>query len=181
MAPVTHLLFSWLSTVRLFNNRRERAIVTLAGVAPDLDGLGIIVDKFNGSSNYYFSFHHHLGHSLFAALIIATLAMLLSKVQKAKVFIASFLLVQAHILFDVIGSKSPDGFQWPIHYLSPVNDEFLLVWSGQWYLNSWQNILFTFCLVCLATYYAVTKKLTVFEIINDDLNNAAIRLIEKYK
>ncbi|MCU4675168.1 metal-dependent hydrolase [Catenovulum sp. 2E275] len=107
MSPGTHLLFSWVSTVELLKNRRERAVVSVAGITPDIDGIGIIVDKITGSTNFYLSHHHYFGHSIFAAFLIAMLAVYISKVQRTMVFFLSFILVHVHILFDVIGSKRP--------------------------------------------------------------------------
>ncbi len=49
MSPLTHLLASWIIAVKTTDNLRDRRLVTLAGVAPDLDGLGIIIDIANGS------------------------------------------------------------------------------------------------------------------------------------
>ncbi|MCP4326187.1 MAG: metal-dependent hydrolase, partial [Alteromonadales bacterium] len=63
MSPGTHLLFSWLSTAEILKNRRERAIVSLSGIAPDIDGAGIIVDEITGTTDLYFQYHHYLGHS----------------------------------------------------------------------------------------------------------------------
>ena len=46
MNPVSHFLLGWVvagADGRL--SRRERGAVTLAGVVPDVDGLGIIAEK----------------------------------------------------------------------------------------------------------------------------------------
>jgi len=44
MSPITHFLLGWIvaNTDRL--NRRERALVTVAGVIPDLDGAGVVAE-----------------------------------------------------------------------------------------------------------------------------------------
>ena len=52
MYPGTHLLVSWTSAVNFLQGRRERAVVALTGVAPDLDGLGLIIDEFTGTTGY---------------------------------------------------------------------------------------------------------------------------------
>lgn len=61
MAPGSHLLISWLITVEIVKERRERALVALTGLAPDLDGAGIIIDFFTGTTQYYFKYHHYVG------------------------------------------------------------------------------------------------------------------------
>jgi hypothetical protein len=38
MSPLTHLLASWIVAAKTTDNPRDRRLVTLAGVAPDLDG-----------------------------------------------------------------------------------------------------------------------------------------------
>jgi inner membrane protein len=78
MSPLTHLLASWIVAVKTTNNLRDERLVTLAGVAPDLDGLGIIIDIANGSlargnAYYYPRYHHWLAHGLPAALVVSAL------------------------------------------------------------------------------------------------------------
>ena len=78
MSPTTHLLASWIVAAGATDNLRDRRLVTLAGVAPDLDGLGIIIDIANGSFArgqvyYYPEYHHWLGHGLPAALLCSAI------------------------------------------------------------------------------------------------------------
>lgn len=140
MSPGAHLLFSWLTSVNVFGNRRERVLVSLAGVAPDLDGLGLIVDKVTGTTNYFFQYHHYWGHSIFAAIVISSVASLFAKTQRLQLWCLSFFVVHLHLLCDIVGSKGPDGNQWPIYYLSPFNTAYGITWKYQWALNAWQNI-----------------------------------------
>ncbi len=100
MAPGAHLLISWLATVEVFKERRERALVTLCGVAPDLDGAGLVVDLITGTTSYYVKYHHYLGHSIISAVFLATFATCFAKSQKALVWLASLLVV--HLLCSVI-------------------------------------------------------------------------------
>jgi hypothetical protein len=44
MSPIVHLVGSWLVAVATTNSARDRKLVTLAGVAPDIDGLGAVAD-----------------------------------------------------------------------------------------------------------------------------------------
>ena len=115
MTPGAHLIFSWLSGVEFLQNRRERAIVALSGLAPDIDGVGIIIDKVTGTTNYYFEHHHYLGHSVFAAIAIATLASFLAKIQKLRVWFIALFVTHLHFICDIAGSKGPDGYQWPVY------------------------------------------------------------------
>ena len=58
MYPGTHLLVSWTGAVNFLQGRRERAVVALTGVAPDLDGLGLIIDEFTGTTVYFIEYHY---------------------------------------------------------------------------------------------------------------------------
>lgn len=179
MSPVAHFLVSWLSTVELLSKRRERAIVTIAGVAPDLDGIGIVSDKILGTTDFYIKYHHYLGHSFFSALFIATIASLISKTQKITVWFLSFVVVHVHIICDVIGSKGPDGYHWPIYYLYPINSKLGLTWQHQWELNAWQNKLIIGIMLIICVYYANKKRITFFEVFSKSLEETAFNMYKK--
>jgi len=180
MAPGAHLLISWLSTVEVLKERRERVLVTLTGVAPDLDGLGAIVDKLTGTTDLYFKYHHYLGHSILSALVIATIAACFAKSQRLLVWFLSVLIVNVHVICDVAGSKGPDGYQWPVYYLYPLYPEYELTWVHQWELNAWQNQVIMFFLLCACLFYAATKKITFLEVISKKLDQEAINMYNKY-
>jgi inner membrane protein len=180
MAPGTHLLISWLSTVEILKDRRERTIVALTGIAPDLDGLGVIVDKITGTTELYLKYHHYLGHSLLSVFILATVAAFLAKSQRVCVWFLSVLVVHAHIICDVAGSKGPDGYQWAVHYLYPFNPEYELTWVHQWELNAWQNHVIMLFLFCVCIFYAKTKKITVLEMFSKKLEQEAFNMYNKY-
>ena len=180
MAPGTHLLISWISTIEILKNRRERMLVTFTGVLPDADGLGIVVDFITGTTDYYLKFHHYLGHSILSAIIFSTFASLFAKTQKRTVWLLSFFVVHLHILCDVIGSKSPDGFHWPIYYLYPFNKTFELTWKYQWELNAWQNQVILITLLIISFYYVKKKHMTIFEVFSKKLDRAALLMYHKY-
>lgn len=180
MAPGTHLLFSWLVAVNIFKERRERTLVAIAGVAPDLDGLGVIIDKVSGITNYYTQYHHYLGHSVFSAILIASIAAVFAGVQKVTVLCAAFFVVHLHLLCDIVGSKGPDGYNWPIYYLYPVNPTYGISWERQWELNAWQNMLIMGVLLMIALYYATTKRITFLEVFSSRLNEEVFTMYNKY-
>jgi inner membrane protein len=141
----THFLSGWLVALPKEGlTPRERGAIALAGVAPDLDGLGLVVDKVNQwmgrESIYYEEWHHVLAHNLGGALFFAALvAGLARRGRRLTVSLLAFLSVHLHLLFDLMGSKGSDGSQWPIPYLAPFSQAWQLTWSGQWQFNSWQN------------------------------------------
>lgn len=180
MSPGAHLLFSWLSGVEFLKKRRERVLVTLSGMAPDLDGLGIIIDRITDTTNYYIQYHHFLGHSIFSAICLSTLASMLAKEQKLRVWVLALLVVHIHIVCDIVGSKGSDGHQWPIYYLYPVAPAFGLTWEHQWELNAWQNLVIIGTLFCISGYYAATKQITFLEVFSRRLDKEAIVMYRKY-
>ena len=180
MLTGAHLLISWISTVELLHERRERTLVTLAGIAPDLDGLGIIADSMTGTTAFYLKYHHYVGHSALSALIIASLAAVSAKTQHLSVWLLSVLVVHLHVLADVAGSKGPDGYQWPIYYLYPFNSAYELTWSGQWELDAWQNQAVMVVLLSICIYYAATRKISFLEVFSEKIDKDAFQLYEKY-
>lgn len=153
--------------------------MALSGVAPDLDGAGVFVDLITGSTSYYFMFHHYLGHSLFSALVIASLATIFAKTQRAIVWLLAFVVVHIHILCDVIGSKGSDGYHWPIYYLYPLDSEFALTWVYQWELNAWQNQVIIVALMCITLFYAITKRVTFIEVFSKRLDDEGFKIYIK--
>ena len=155
-------------------------MVALSGMAPDIDGLGIIVDKATGLTNYYQAYHHYLGHSLFSALVIASIASAIATAQRKVVWLLSFAVVHIHVLCDVIGSKGPDGYHWPVYYLYPLNPDYELTWQYQWELNAWQNHLILACLLGANFYYAAKMRITFLEVISRKLNDGALAMYDRY-
>lgn len=157
MNPVTHLLVGWATANTARLERRDRALVTLAGVAPDLDGLGIIADFATaGSANptgWWGSYHHVLGHNLGAVLLVTMLAFAASKRRAVTAFLVC-VAFHLHLLGDIVGSRGPDAYQWPIPYLLPFSNSWQIVWSGQWTLNAWPNFALTAALLAVTLYLA---------------------------
>jgi inner membrane protein len=84
MSPVAHLLVGWVVANTANLNRRERAAVTVAGAAADLDGLGVIAEIFTRESDHslpWFSdYHHVLGHNLaFGLVVVGTSALVATR------------------------------------------------------------------------------------------------------
>jgi inner membrane protein len=155
MSPITHFFLGWLvGNGDAENRRRDRVVISLAGVAPDLDGLGVVPELLTAHSSHrlfwYTEYHHVLAHNIGAAALTSAVGYALTRSWKtALLACASFHL---HLVCDIAGSRGPDGYQWPIPYLLPFSNRWQLTWSGQWPLASWQNLVITlfamaFCLV----------------------------------
>lgn len=169
MNVVTHALASWAVAAETQLTRRDRALVTWAGVAPDLDGLGLLVDFATRTlglpeTNFYQDYHRLYGHGLPAALAFVALVAL-TGVHRWRAAIAAVVTVHLHLLFDVLGSRgtTPDDL-WGIAYLAPFSDAWTWSWSGQWPLVSWQNTAITVLLVLLALFLAVRRGVSPAEL-----------------
>lgn len=157
--------------------KRDRAIVTLASVVPDLDGLGIVVERLTQNSShplYWWSdYHHILGHNLGFALVVTALAAILAR-QKFKTTFLAFFSFHLHLLADLIGARGPDGQQWPIPYLLPFSNKLQLTWSGQWALNAWPNIVITALLILLALVLARRRGFSPLEMFSSRADAALV-------
>ena len=146
MSPVTHFLAGWAVASFSRLERRDVAIVTFASVAPDLDGIGIVPELLTRNSahplDWFTQFHHVLAHNLMFAVIVTVVTYSLAR-RRWMVATLSFIVVHLHFAMDILGSRGPDGYSWPIPYLAPFSSRLQLAWSGQWALNSWQNVVIT--------------------------------------
>ena len=176
MSPVTHFLTGWVAANCASLNRRERAIVALACVAPDIDGLGIIPEVLTQNSSHpllWFTLYHHSLHTLTFALVIAAVAFVLAT-QRWKVASLALLTFHIHLLEDILGSRGPDGYQWPIPYLAPFSTKLQLSWSGQWGLNAWPNIAITVALLVITFWLAWRRGFSPLEMISPKADAAVV-------
>ncbi|HYH99632.1 metal-dependent hydrolase [Hyalangium sp.] len=140
MNPIVHGELSWLMAQSL-RERRDRILVTLAGLAPDVDGLTLL-----GGEALYGKYHHVLTHGYVAALATMGICTAFAR-QRGRVALLSLAAFHLHLLCDLAGS----GPGWPIHYYWPTSLKEWF-WSGQWNLASWQNTVIGMAatLACLA-------------------------------
>ena len=93
MTPVSHYLASWLFARYLPVEQRERRLISLAGIIPDIDGLGYFVDRVTEHAGdetfYYIEYHHVFGHGILVCMIVSLLMTILAKGKRIFVFIGS--------------------------------------------------------------------------------------------
>ena len=160
MNPVTHLLAGWAVASTAELTRRDRALVTIAGVIPDVDGVGMVAEIATRNSErpllWWSDYHHVVGHNItFAACYpVVAFALGTKRWRTAALAFASFHL---HLLGDLLGGRGPDGDQWPIPYLWPFSEHPQLTWGGQWALNAWPNFVVTGILLAFMFYWAWKK------------------------
>ncbi|MBN1207371.1 MAG: metal-dependent hydrolase [Myxococcaceae bacterium] len=140
MNPIVHAELSWLAAQGL-RERRDRVLVTVAGLAPDVDGLTLLAGE-----ELYGKYHHVLSHGYVGALITAAACAAFAR-QRGRVLLFSLATFHLHLLCDLAGS----GPGWPIHYFWPTSMREWF-WAGQWNLASWQNAVIGLAatLACLA-------------------------------
>ena len=158
MSPIAHFVSSWLVATVVATNARDRRLVTLAGVLPDADGLGMVVDVVKHlvtgeelSFHYYQHFHHLWLHGWPGALLVAG-ALAAGANQPWRVAIGCLITFHLHLLCDLLGSRGPTPADlWPICYGEPLFRHPVWFWKGQWRLDGWQNaaifmVMFAFAL-----------------------------------
>ncbi len=157
MHPSTHLLVGWLVSETGNLNRKDRFLVTAAGVVPDLDGLGIVGDFVTRNADrpltWWSDYHHQLGHNLSFGLLYAAMSFGFAT-KRWKTALLAFISFHLHIVGDIVGGRGPDGDPWPIAYLWPLTDSVQIAWAGQWKLNAWPNFGITIAALALMFYLA---------------------------
>ena len=144
MSPETHLLASWIIAAKTTNNARDCRLVTLAGILPDADGLGLIADLVNSSfrgkeTHYYAYYHHYYLHGALGGILIAALAACFAS-HRWRVALLALLVFHLHLLCDFVGSRGPAPEDlWPIFYFGPFDKDPMWVWKGQLRLDGWFN------------------------------------------
>ena len=180
MSPVTHFFVGWAVAGVGNLEKRERAMVAAAGVIPDIDGLGIVAELLTKDSDrpllWWSDYHHVLGHNLGLCLLCAGLGFAFSR-QRWKTAALIMLSFHLHLLGDVIGARGPDGDQWPIPYLLPFSDAWLLSWEGQWSLNAWPNVVITAVMMGLALYWSWRRGCSPLEIVSARANRVFVDAI----
>lgn len=182
MSPVTHFLAGWLIANSADLNRRERAMVTIAGVIPDVDGLGLIAEVLTRHSanplNWWSEYHHLLGHNFAFCTLVAALALSFARRKwlTATLVALSFHL---HLLGDIVGARGPDGHQWPIPYLFPFSKTWQITWDGQWPLNGWPNMLLTALALGATLFLAWRRGFSPLEMFSSRADRALVETLRK--
>jgi inner membrane protein len=181
MSPVTHFLSGWVLANCARLDPKDRAIVTLACVVPDVDGLGIVPEWLTRSSAHpllWFTLYHHSLHNLAFGLVVMAIAAALAT-DRWETSLLAFVSFHVHLIEDVMGSRGPDGYQWPIPYLRPFSKAVQLTWTGQWRLDAWQNIVITIALLCVTLWLAWRRGFSPLEMISERADAAFVRTLRQ--
>jgi inner membrane protein len=185
MNPETHLLASWVIGAKTTDNARDCRLVALAGLFPDADGVGLIVDAanwaFGGRKTFYYQqYHHYWFHGLLGAFLITSLVACFAQ-RKWRVALLALLVFHLHLLCDLAGSHGPDpGDLWPIFYLAPFTTHPMWMWKGQWPLDAWPNRLLTAWLFGWALWLAVPRGYSFVGVFSRRLDRIFIQVLRKW-
>lgn len=179
--PTTHLLTGWcLAELDPRLTRREKAAIAIAAAVPDLDGFGMFAELATRDTArpllWWTEYHHVLAHNLLFAVVFATLAAVFTSPRAG---VLCFIGVHLHFLGDLIGSRGPDDYQWPIPYLYPFRDQPQLVWSGQWYLNAWPNFAVTAALIAVTCVLAWRRGYSVVSLVSERADQAFVGVLRQ--
>jgi len=188
MSPLTHLVGSWLVAVATTNNPRDRKLVTVAGVLPDADGLGIVGDLVGSwisgkecTFYYYQQYHHILLHGWPGAVLVSTLLTIFAK-ERWRVLLLCLLTFHLHLLCDLVGSRGPTiGDLWPICYSEPIFRHPIWFWKHQWKLDGWQNQLIFVALLIASLWVAVRKGYSFVEVISSRMDSVFVQVLRKWQ
>lgn len=167
MNPIVHAELSWLMAQGL-SDRRDRLLVTLAGVAPDLDGLSLL-----GGEDLYGAWHHVLFHGYLGAAIVTGACAAFAR-RRGQVALLALLAFHLHLLCDLAGS----GPGWPIYYFWPTSRHEWF-WGGQWDLASWQNTVIGLGATLLGLACALRWRRTPVELLSPRWDTQVTRTLRQ--
>jgi inner membrane protein len=187
MSPVTHLLASWIIAAKTTDNPRDCKLVSLAGILPDLDGLGLVADTINNALHhtetffYYGEYHHWYMHGAFGAILTAGVLAAFGR-QRWRVLVLCLLTFHLHLLCDLMGSRGPSPEDlWPIFYLGPFSRHAMWVWKGQWALDGWQNRIIGAALFLWALWLASGLNDSVVGIFSRRADRVFLSVLQKWR
>jgi inner membrane protein len=186
MSPITHFMVGWVALERFQATTRDKALVVCAGLAPDLDGLGIVVDFATRTlglpeTDYYQSFHRMYGHGLPAALLVSALVGICG-VNKIRVMLCAFISIHLHLLCDLLGSRGAGAEDiWGVFYLAPLNQAFELSWHDQWPLIGWQNLLITATLLAIIMVRATRTGYSPLALVSASADRAFVATLRTWR
>lgn len=182
MSPITHFLISWSVANTSNIDRKDRAVVTFAGILPDIDGAGIILDLLRSGSAQvlplWSKYHHVLGHNIGFGIVLIIIAFFLST-RRLLTALLVFISFHLHLICDLLGSKGPDGYQWAIPYLLPFSNAWQWTWEHQWQLNAWPNFVITIVVIAITIFIAWKKAVSPLEMVSNKANKMFVETLRK--
>jgi hypothetical protein len=185
MSPETHLLASWIIAAKTTDNPRDCRLVTLAGILPDADGLGLIVDWTNQAlgrraTYFYANYHHYLLHGAFGAVVVTALLTCFAR-RRWRVALLALAVFHLHLLCDLLGSRGPSPEDlWPLFYFGPFTHDPMWIWKGQWRLDAWPLRWGTVLLFFYALWLAIPLGYSVVGVFNRRADEIFVGILRKW-
>src|SRR5688572_16138491 len=124
---MTHIGLSWVVASLARRSARDRWLITLAGVLPDLDGAGVL-----WSEDAYLALHRAAMHGLVFALLWMGLTVAWAD-RPASAAGLAMLSFHLHLLLDLVGTGGlAIRYAWPFSHRG-------WGYGGHWTLASWPN------------------------------------------
>jgi inner membrane protein len=148
MHPVTHFLTGWMVGNAADLSNRDRIIVALVGTAPDIDGIGIVVELATLPTRPSGTATTTMSSDTTSGLLPCVFS--------------------SRLNWLVVGGSPRHWPSWPSTFTCSAISwgralrmgtrgrfpTWQLAWSGQWPLSSWQNNLITAVLMAVTLYLA---------------------------
>ena len=187
MSPLTHFVGSWLVAVVVAEKPQDRRLITFAGILPDLDGAGMVVDlaRYFATGGefefvYYQKFHHLWLHGWPGALVLVAALTCFAR-QRWRVAIGCLITFHLHLLCDLLGSRGPSPADlWPICYGEPLFRHPIWIWKGQWRLDGWQNQLVFGAVFIAALGIAVRRGYSFVEIFSIRADRSVVAVLRDW-
>jgi hypothetical protein len=187
MSPITHFFGSWLVASVVTDNPRDRKLVTMAGILPDADGLGLVADiagaLIHGEEptfHCYQQYHHLLLHGWPGAIAAAALLTFFAR-QRIRVALMCLVTFHLHLLCDLLGSRGPSPADlWPICYGEPLFRHPIWFLKGQWRLDGWQNQTICLIVFALSLWLAAKRGYSFVEIFGQRADSAFTGALRKW-
>jgi inner membrane protein len=180
MSPITHFLTGWMVANLAKLDRKDRAIVTLACVVPDIDGLGIIPELLTRNSSHpllWFTLYHHSLHTLAFALVVAVVSFVFAR-QRCRRVACSVEFSPSSV--GGLGGIARTGWVSMAYSLSSA---ILFVAAagvgGQWGLNSWPNVAITAVLLAITLWLAWRRGFSPLEMVSTRADAALITALRR--
>jgi inner membrane protein len=186
MSPGTHFLASWIIAAKTTNNLRDCRLVTLAGILPDLDGLGILADMASKAWRHrptvlYEQYHHYLLHGALGGVLIAVVLAGFAR-QRWRVALLVLIVFHLHLVCDFLASRGPSPEDlWPIFYFGPFDREPMWMWKGQWRLDGWQNQILSVTLLVWALWLSTNLGHSFIGVFSRRLDDPFVGVLRKWK
>ena len=178
MNPLNHLQYGWLIANLKDYDLRERRLIMLASILPDLDGLPMalapILNVLGLSAldlDRMQSLHHTFGHNIFFAAIASIILAALARKRRLDIFLVCAATVLLQIVIDNVTSDT-----WPIMYFWPLSKfDFspgnFTSWPYLHLLTVWiiQGTLSVFIWTLTVVIYLRTKR-TFLELVSTNLD-----------